>query len=197
MKRKKKLYEPTVNELESELKRVRYQKQYYETVRGAIVVLLAVAALVLLLVMLLPVLRITGTAMSNTLEDGDIVAALRSSTADYGDLVAFSVAGNKTLIKRVIAKAGDRVDMLEDGSVTVNGALLEEPYTINQGRGDCDVELPLVVPEGRYFLMGDNREESLDSRSTAIGCVSQEQIIGRIALRVWPPEKLKVFLTIR
>lgn len=197
MRRKKKQYEPSVRELETELKRVRAQKRYYETLRGTIVVLIAVAALVLLLVMMLPVLQITGTAMSNTLNDGEIVAALRSSTADYGDLVAFSVAGNKTLIKRVVGKAGDTVDILEDGRVTINGALLEEPYVINQDRGDCDVELPLVVPEGRYFLMGDNREESLDSRSMAIGCVSQEQMIGRIALRVWPLEEIEILLTVR
>ena len=140
---------------------------------------------VLVATLWLPVLQIYGSSMTPTLEEGDIVVSIKSKTYETGDIVAFYY-NNKILIKRVIAGSGDWVDLDEDGTVYVNGEKLDEPYVKDKAFGECDLELPYQVPESRIFVMGDHRSVSVDSRSKAVGCVAEEQIVGKLVCRIWP-----------
>ena len=177
---------PALEQLEKEMKRERYKRRFQRLLRStinALIVVAAVAALVATLV--LPVLQIAGTSMEPSLYDGDFVLLVKTSKLETGDLCAFYYS-NKILIKRVIAKPGDYIWIENDGTVFLNGNELEEPYVLNKALGECDVDFPYQVPEGCYFLMGDHRETSIDSRSSAIGCVKEEQLIGKLLCRFWP-----------
>lgn len=177
---------PTLQQLEEQLKRERYRKRYLKTLRSTISILIVVAAVAVLTVtLMLPGLKIYGSSMSPTLEDGNIVISFKGSDFNRGDVVAFYY-NNKILVKRVIALPGEWVDIDDDGNVSVNNEALEEPYLEERALGECDITLPYQVPDGRIFVMGDHRSVSVDSRSTAIGCVSQEQIVGRLVIRIWP-----------
>lgn len=177
---------PSVEEFEAELHRVKYHRAYRRALRGTIYALITVAAVsVLVATLLLPVLRIYGTSMTPTMTDGDIVVSLKGAEFEQGDVVAFYY-NNKILVKRVIASAGDWVDIDESGAVSVNGQLIDEPYVQEAALGECNIELPYQVPDGRWFVMGDHRAVSVDSRNTAVGCIAQEQIVGRLVFRVWP-----------
>ena len=186
MKEKKTPPIPNVAELESELKREKYKNRYWKVFRSTIYILITVAAVAVLVATLwLPVLQIYGSSMTPTLEEGDIVVSIKSKTYETGDIVAFYY-NNKILIKRVIAGSGDWVDLDEDGTVYVNGEKLDEPYVKDKAFGECDLELPYQVPESRIFVMGDHRSVSVDSRSKAVGCVAEEQIVGKLVCRIWP-----------
>ena len=177
---------PTVEQLEKELDREQYRKRYSRTLRSTIYTLITVAAAaVLVATLFLPVLRIYGISMTPTLTDGDIVVSLKEGEFERGDIIAFWF-NNKILVKRVIARAGEWVDIDGDGNVSINGELLNEPYLTEKALGECDIELPYQVPDGRIFVMGDHRSTSSDSRNTAVGCVAAEQIVGRLVFRVWP-----------
>lgn len=189
-KRNAELKMPTSAQLAAELKRERHKHRYHSVLRSTIYVLIVVAAIAILIATLwLPVLRIQGGSMTPTLQEGDIAFSLRHAEMEPGDIVAFYY-NNKILIKRVICGPGDWVDIKEDGTVYVNDVELDEPYLTEKALGDCDIELPYQVPDGKIFVMGDHRSTSVDSRNTIIGCVSQEQIVGRIAFRVWPLSRL-------
>ena len=186
MKEKKTSPIPNVEELESELKREKYKNRYWTVFRSTIYILITVAAVAVLVATLwLPVLQIYGSSMTPTLEEGDIVVSIKSKTYETGDIVAFYY-NNKILIKRVIAGSGYWVDLDEDGTVYVNGEKLDEPYVKDKAFGECDLELPYQVPESRIFVMGDHRSVSVDSRSKAVGCVAEEQIVGKLVCRIWP-----------
>ncbi len=188
-KRKKVLDMPTPEQIEQERKRLRYQRRYGKTLKSTIAILVVVAALAVLVATLwMPVLRIYGTSMTPTLEDGQIVITVKSTHFKQGDIVAF-YQGNKLLVKRFIAGPADWVDIDIDGNVRVNGTVLDEPYISEKAYGDTNIELPYQVPDNRYFLMGDNRDVSVDSRNTAVGCVSDEQIEGKVIFRIWPPNR--------
>ena len=177
---------PTAAQLENEIKRVRYKSRYLTALKSTVFTLIAVAAVAVLIATLwLPVLQIYGMSMTPTMENGDIVFSVKNVDMQTGDLVAFYY-NNKILVKRVIAKPGETVNITEDGVVYVNDVRLEEPYLVDQTLGYCDIELPYQVPDNRYFVMGDHRSTSIDSHSSIIGCVTQEQIVGRIVFRVWP-----------
>ncbi len=185
---------PSAEQLEEELRRERYHRRYRAVVRSTIFSLLVVAAVaVIIAVLLMPVLTITGESMSTTLEDGDIVITLNNNRYDTGDVIGFYF-NNNILIKRVIASAGDWVNIDEEGNVFVNGVPLEEPYVSEKALGDCNITLPYQVPDGKCFVMGDHRATSVDSRNTAVGCVSNEAVVGRLLLRVWP---LNTFGTVK
>lgn len=177
---------PTLSELKRELKREEYKKNYFSVLRSTVYTLITVAAVaVLVAVLLLPVLQVYGSSMSPTLSEGNIIVSVKNSEFETGDIIAFYY-NNKILIKRAIAMPGDWVDIAPDGEVSVNGRHFEEPYLIDKAFGECDIELPYQVPESRIFVMGDNRSVSVDSRSTTVGCIADEQIVGKIVFRVWP-----------
>lgn len=181
---------PTVQQLEAELKREKYRGRYWKMLRGTVAVLVVVAATAVLISnLLLPILRIYGSSMTPTLVNGNIVAAVRNGTYQRGDIIAFYY-NNKILVKRVIGMPGEWVDIDENGTVTIDGEPLEEPYLTEKALGECDIELPYQVPEGRYFVMGDHRSVSSDSRSSQVGCVSEEQIVGKLLFRLWPLDEI-------
>ena len=183
---KEKRTPPTLDQLKRELRRERYRKSYGETLSSTLFSLVVVAALaVLIATILLPVFQLYGSSMAPNLNDGEIVVSVRTGKPEQGDLIAFYY-NNKVLVKRVIATPGQWVELDEDGNVYVNGDALEEPYLKEKDMGDCDIEMPYQVPDGRWFVMGDARATSVDSRNKAIGCVSEEQIVGRQVFRIWP-----------
>lgn len=177
---------PDISLLRSELERVQRAGQSRGTLKRTLGVLATVAAVVVLATTLFfPVLRISGASMAPSLLDGEIVVTVKTSDFEAGDIVSFKF-NNKTLVKRVIATAGQWVDIDAEGNVFVDGVLLDEPYVDEKSFEECDIELPYQVPDGKVFVMGDHRATSVDSRSAAVGCVSQEQIVGKALLRIWP-----------
>ena len=192
MKRENKIEGLQIIQLEAELKREKHKHRYRTVLKSTISTLIVVAAVAVLAATLwMPVLQIYGNSMTPTLKEGQIVVSLKGSNLEQGDLVAFYV-GNKLLVKRVIAESGEWFDITEEGVVFVNGKELDEPYLQEKAFGECDIELPYQVPESRYFLMGDHRTSSVDSRSSVIGCIDKEQIVGKIVFCVWPPEDFGV-----
>ena len=183
---------PATEQLEAELAREKYKKRYHSVLRSTVYTLIIVAAVAVLTATLwLPVLQIYGSSMTPTLQDGEIVFSVKTSKFQPGDVVAFYY-NNKILIKRVICGPADWVNIDENGTVYINGKELEEPYLAEKALGDCNIELPYQVPDGKVFVMGDHRSTSVDSRNTAVGCVAQEQIVGKIIFRIWPLNRLGV-----
>ena len=175
-----------MEQLTAELEREKYKRRYKRVLRSTVYTLIVVAAAAVLVATIwMPVLQIYGASMVPTLDEGDIVISVKGSDFEPGDLVAFYM-GNKILVKRCIAGPGQWVDIDADGNVYVDGKLLDEPYLTEKALGECDIEFPYQVPDNRYFCMGDHRSTSVDSRSTTVGCVSDEQIVGKIVFRVWP-----------
>ena len=184
---------PTKKQVETERKRYRRQKAYNKALSGTVYVLTIVAAVsVLIATLILPVLQIEGTSMEPTLANGDIVLLAKTTNFDRGELCGFSW-NNKLLIKRVIGIAGDWIEMDTDGTVYLNGEKLDEPYTDQLAVGECDLEFPFQVPQEQYFVMGDMRESSIDSRNTLIGCIEKDQIVGKVFFRIWPFKTIRFF----
>lgn len=175
-----------VAQLEEELKRTSYKNRYRRILRSTISTLIVVAAVAVLISnLLLPTLRIYGSSMTPTLVNGNLVVAMRSGNYERGDIIAFYY-NNKILVKRVIGLPGEWIDIDESGNVRVNEEPLDEPYLEEPALGECNIELPYQVPDGRYFVMGDNRSVSSDSRNSQVGCISEEQIVGELIFRIWP-----------
>lgn len=181
---------PTTAQIEQERMRLRYKKRYGRTLKSTVAVLVVVAALAILVATLwMPVLRIYGDSMIPTLDDGQIVVCVKTNSFQPGDIAAF-YHGNKLLIKRFIAGPSDWVNIDEDGNVFVNDEKLDEPYLAKKAFGNTNIELPYQVPDQRFFLMGDNRDVSIDSRNTSVGCVAEDQIVGKVVFRIWPLSNL-------
>ena len=183
---------PQTAEIKKVYQKARYRKRFMETIRSTIFMLIVVAAFaVLVAVLFLPILRIYGKSMRGTLDRGDVVVSVKSSHFETGDIVAFYY-NNNILVKRVIAEAGDWVDMKDDGTVYVNQTKLKEPYLKHKAYGQTNIKFPYQVPEDRIFVMGDNREVSIDSRNTSIGTVYDEQIVGKLVFKIWPLSEIGV-----
>ncbi|MCM1544821.1 MAG: signal peptidase I [Ruminococcus sp.] len=192
-KNKTKVSFPSIEQIEKERKRLSRVSSYKKALRSTIGTLVVVAAIaVLVATLMLPVLRIYGTSMSPTLNDGDIVVSVKGASFVRGETIAFYY-NNKILVKRVIAMPGEWVNMDEDGYVYIDSKRLDEPYLVERAIGECDIELPYQVPDGRLFVMGDHRSVSVDSRSSTIGCISEEQIVGRLVFKVWPIQNFGKF----
>ena len=177
---------PTTGQISKELKRVRYNTGFSGMLRSTVGILVTVAAVaVLIAVLLLPVLQIYGTSMTPTLNEGDIVVSVKGTKFETGEVVAFYY-NNKILVKRVIANTGQWVDIDKDGNVFVDNIKLDEPYIVEKSFGETNIKLPYQVPDSRIFVLGDNRDVSIDSRHTSVGCISDEQIVGKIIFRIWP-----------
>lgn len=183
---KKAVQIPDTKILEEELNREKYKKQYWRVLRSTVYILIVVAAVAVLVATLwLPVLQIYGSSMTPTLHESDIVVSLKSKNYEKGDVIAFYY-NNKILVKRVIASSGQWVNLDDDGNVYVDAEMIDEPYIDEKAIGDCDIQLPYQVPESKVFVMGDHRNVSMDSRNKAVGCIAEEQIVGKIVFRIWP-----------
>lgn len=181
---------PSLTEIQHERKRIRRKAYYRQALQSTISVLIVVAAIaVLIATLFLPILQISGDSMSPTLEHDDIVVLLKTKDFDRGDLIGFYYQG-KILLKRVIALPEDIVVIDGEGNVYINEELLEEPYITDKGLSDCDLEFPYKVPGTGYFVMGDRRSNSVDSRNSIVGAIEQEDIIGKVSVRVWPLSKI-------
>ena len=192
-KKKKEVSLPTIKQVEAERKRYRRQKAYNKALGGTVYVLTIVAAIaVLIATLILPVLQIEGTSMEPTLHNGDIVLLMKTTRFDHGDLCGFTW-NNKLLIKRVIGLPGDWIEIDTDGTIYRNGSKLDEPYIQQKAFGECDLEFPFQVPQEQYFVVGDMRESSIDSRNTLIGCIPKDQIVGKVFFRIWPFKNLRFF----
>ena len=182
----------TSKQIEEELKREEYKSKYIKIIKSTIFTLIIVVSIVsIITTYLLSILEINGQSMKPTLNEGQIVIAYKDKSLEEGDVIAF-YQGNKILIKRVIAKSGSFVNIDEEGNVSVDGKLIDEPYIDNKSLGDSDIEYPYQVPDGHYFVLGDNRDASLDSRSSEIGSVSDEDILGKVVVSVWPLDKMGI-----
>lgn len=181
---------PTVVQLKEELEREKYKKRFRKAFLSTVYSLIIVAAVAVLIATLaLPVMEISGSSMEPALSDKEIVLLIKTTKLDYGELICFSYQ-NKLLIKRVIAKGGDSVNIDDLGFVSVNGAAVNEPYVMERAKGDGDVSFPYTVPNDRYFVMGDRRTVSVDSRNSVIGAIEKDQIVGKIMFRIWPLDKI-------
>ena len=192
-RKKKEVSIPTKKQVETERKRYRRQKAYNKALGGTVYVLTIVAAVaVLIATLVLPVLQIDGKSMEPTLYNGDIVLLMKTTHFEHGDLCGFTW-NNKLLIKRVIGVPGDWIEIDTDGNVYLNGEKLDEPYVEQKAFGECDLEFPFQVPQEQYFVIGDMRESSVDSRNTLMGCIPKEQIVGKVFFRVWPFKNIQFF----
>lgn len=178
--------EITAAQLKEELHREKRRAEYRKTLRGTVYILLIVAAVaVLATTLFFPVLQVTGTSMEPTLEPGQIVLAVKNGKLQEGDVVAFYY-NNKILLKRFIGQAGDQIEIDDDGNVSINTVPLEEPYLAAKSLGECDLEFPYQVPDGKIFVLGDHRATSVDSRSDTVGCIDKSVIVGKVIVKIWP-----------
>ncbi len=184
---------PASDLIQLELNRVENRRRFKRVMRNTLAVLVSVAAIaVLAATFLLPVMRIYGNAMTPTVSEGEMVLAIKTKEPKRGDILAFYY-NNRILIRRVIALPGETVSMDEFGNVTVNSLSLAEAYIYQKTIGTCDIEFPFRVPDDGWFVLGDNRLSSIDSRSSVVGCVSEDQFVGKVFVSFWPIQGFRFF----
>lgn len=184
---------PSPEEVQDEMQRIRTKGRFNRTLKSTLGTVIVVAAVaVLIAALFLPVLQVTGTSMEPSFNPGEILITYKTSKFDPGEICAFYY-NNKLIIKRVIAFGGDTVDIREDGVVSVNGKVLDEPYLESRALGLCDLEFPYTVPLEQIFVLGDNRETSVDSRSADFGCIGTEEVLGKVFLRVMPANAIHFY----
>jgi len=181
---------PSVAALDRELARLDRIRAYRRLAATIAVCFAAVAALVIIATNTwVAVMQVNGSSMNPLLKMNETVFAVRGADCGQNDIIAFYI-NSKLYIKRVVAVAGDTVDIDADGTVSVNGEVLDEPYIAEPSLGSCDIKLPYMVPAGTVFVLGDNREQATDSRDSRFGPISGEQIVGRVVLGLWPLKRL-------
>lgn len=192
-KQSQEVWIPSMEEVERERERIGHRTQFKSVLRSTLYVLFgAIAVAIIFVTLLMPVLQVTGTSMEPTMENGQVVILWKTTNFKTGDLCGFYYQ-NKVLLKRVIGVPGDWVNIDEDGRVYVNDVLLDEPYVSKYTLGECDIQFPYQVPENKFFVLGDHREASIDSRSTVVGCIGEDQIVGRVVFRIWPLSEFTIF----
>lgn len=183
---KEKLEIPSIPALKEELMREKIKREFRRAILNMAGVLIVAAALTALMATRIFVLvQINGSSMKPTLNEDEVIILRQTKAVEKGDIVGFYYGG-KILLKRVMAGAGDEVDIDREGNVSVNGERIDEPYLKEKTLGKCDLEFPYEVPEGAIFVLGDNRAISMDSRIKSIGCVESDQIVGKVVFRMWP-----------
>lgn len=185
---------PNVKELENELTRVKKQRKFHGLLANTVYTLIVVASLAILVaVFFMPVLRIYGSSMEPTLIAGDIVVSVKTDDVKPGDIIAVYY-GSKLLVKRVIAVEDQWINIDETGNIYINGQSepLDEPYIKEKSAGELDIKFPYKVPVNTVFVLGDNRETSIDSRSGYVGSISKDEIVGKVLFRVWPLKRIKL-----
>ena len=176
---------PPVEQVAAERAKLDNKAKFRRILKSTVSALLVVAATAVLISMLfLPVIQVSGDSMQPTLNSGDVILLVKTKRFSTGELCCVSWQ-NKLLLKRVIGLPGDNINIDEKGNVFLNGELLDEPYVTDKSLGECDIDLPYTVPEGKLFVMGDQRETSVDSRSSAVGCIDYDQMVGRYLFRIW------------
>ncbi len=189
---KKEVSIPTMEEVQEARKKVRYRVAFRKSIVTTLSVLTVVAAVAVLIASLfLPVVRVVGDSMEPSLNNDDLLLLVKTDRYEPGGLCCFYYQ-NRLLIKRVIGLPGDMISIDEEGTVFVNGEALDEPYVIDKSLGQCDIEFPYQVPESRIFVLGDHRDTSVDSRSSVIGSIEVERIVGQVILRFWPLEDFRL-----
>jgi signal peptidase I len=170
-----------------------FLREFYDWVESAI---LAVACMLLLFLFVGRIISVDGSSMEDTLRHADrLIVSRLAYEPEYKDIVVVTMPNSRhePLIKRVIATGGQTVAIdFEAGTVSVDGVMLDETYTKEPTYRKFDLEFPLTVPEGHVFVMGDNRNNSWDSRVAEIGMVDERYILGRVLYRVMPYNQMGV-----
>lgn len=158
---------------------------FRRTLTIVLLVIFVASLLLNLFTFILPVVKYYGNSMAPTLNDGQILLVNKTAKIKSGDIVAFYY-NNKVIVRRVVAVGGEQVSIDVFGKVSVNGTELSEPYVTDKTLGQCNLDFPYNVPAGAYFVLGDERAVSMDSRLEEIGVVTKDRLLGKVIFSLNP-----------